>query len=158
MKIRIFFLLFTFLINMPLLANTTGEELSLVVTRAFAQVSSVYKAKKLISSGKWSEDRSTLLIYILDGSASEMYVFLKQDDSNYLPVKLNYLVNSEFNGKLGRNREYYDKYEQIPVLSQGWQDYLVGVSIITRAWKDGQRFTVKNKPVLIKKNGETLSP
>lgn len=114
--------------------------------------------QELVASGVWGEDKEVFLIYEANGLNSLLYVFIHQNSGQYLPVNLSYLVNSQSNGKLGRKRTDYDKYQQEPLLWQGWSEYVIGVSIKTRAWKDGQRYTVENKPMLIKQNGEIVTP
>jgi hypothetical protein len=141
-----------------LLADNEYGNLRSVVSKTFESFDLDASEDELFSLGVWSDDRHSYIVHYPNGLDSIMIIFLAQDDKSYLPVNLSYLVNSKFNGKLGRDREFYDRYEQEASLSTDWTDYIVGVSITTRAWKSGQRYTVTKKPVLIKRNGETLKP
>ena len=133
------------------------DSLGSVIEAAFSEKTDL-TIQELVSIGFWSEDKEIFLIYEANDLNSLLYIFINQSSGQYLPVNLSYLVNSQFNGKLGRKRTYYDKYQQEPIFWQGGKEYVIGVSINTTAWKDGQRYTVKHKPTLIKQNGEIFEP
>ena len=155
MRIRILFL---FLVISPTSANCFANELlNSVIENAF-QVQGELTTEKLLSSGIWSKDQRALLIHKEEGTNSLLYVFIDHGDNGFLTIDLSYMVNSKSNSKLGRDRNYYDKYEQEVLLSEKWGEYLIGVAVRTRAWKDGQRYTVQNKPTLLKENGEKFIP
>ena len=55
--------------------------------------------------------------------------------------------------KLGRPFDYYDRREIIHLIFVQTEKHKLGVSIATRTWKNGQRYTVKSKHVLIHNAG-----
>jgi hypothetical protein len=58
-------------------------------------------------------------------------------------------------GVWGRKRSEYDRYETTPVEWLSREDGLLQVVMRTRAWREGQRYTM-NHPLLIKTDGTVL--
>ena len=114
-------------------------------------------AEALIERGQWNTERNILVIHSSEAAGS-LYAFLRQENNQYIAVNLSYLVNSEYNGKLGQSKAYYDDYQQSVILSEGVGEYAVGISVKTMAWKNGLRYTVQQKPTYLKLTGETLDP
>jgi hypothetical protein len=150
------FILFFF--NVNAFSEHPENALFSMVANTLEKHGETYDVKKLISNGEWNIDKTAMIIHIPNGLSSLLYVFVKQDGGAFVPVDISYRVNSEMNHKLGRSRSYYDKYVQTPVVSQRRDEYIVGVGIITQAWKDGQHYTVESKPTLIRQNGRILNP
>ena len=155
MRFRIFFL--SLIVSLSSANCFANKLLSSIVEDAF-QVQGELLTEELLSSGVWSKDRKALLIHKKEGTNSLLYVFIEQGSNRFLTIDLSDMVNSKSNAKLGRDRDYYDRYEQEALLYEKWGAYLIGVAVRTTAWKDGQRYTVQNKPTLIKENGEKFKP
>jgi len=158
MKKIVLTIIIFFLISINTFSEQRENGLLSVVSEALKNDKRIYDFNELISNGEWNADKTAIVIHIPDGLSSLLYVFLRQDDGTFIAVDLSYRVNNEMNYKLGRRRNYYDKYVQTPVVCNRQDGYAVGVGIRTQAWKNGQRYTVESKPTRIKKNGERLDP
>lgn len=158
MKQFTFTIIFLFLFNVISFSEQRENALFSVVSGALKNHEKSYNVNELIYNGKWNSDKTALVIFVPDGLSSLLYVFVKQDGGAFIAVDISYRVNREMDYKLGRNRNYYEKYVQTPVIVNMRNEYVVGIGIKTQAWKDGQRYTVETKPTLIKKNGEKSDP
>jgi len=111
---------------------------------------------RALESGLWNSNRTAVAVSIAQPhpKSSLVFVFLRQKDGTYLAVDARGVEGGNF-GKLGRPRTDYERFETTPVEWVYREDGRFMVSMRTRAWRGGQRYTV-SEPLLITTNGTVL--
>ena len=109
---------------------------------------------RALESGLWNSNRTALAVSITQPKASVVFVFLRQTNGTYLAADASGVAGGNF-GKLGRPRTDYERFETTPAEWLHREDGWFQVRMRTRAWRDGQRYTV-SEPLLIKPDGTVL--
>jgi hypothetical protein len=109
---------------------------------------------RALESGLWNSNRTAIAVSITQPKASVVFVFLRQTNDTYLAADASGVEGGNF-GKLGRSRTEYERFETTPVEWLHREDGWFQVRMRTRAWRDGQRYTV-SEPLLIKPDGTVL--
>ena len=110
--------------------------------------------EEVLGKGLWNSNRTAVAISIPmpPPKASRSFIFLYQPDGTFLACDASGVEGGNF-GKLGTaKRERYDRYETTPIKWLSRDDGYFQVMMQTRAWKDGQRYTVA-EPLVIRKDG-----
>ena len=107
-----------------------------------------------LSSGLWNSNLTALAISIPQPKASVIFVFLRQTNGTYLASNASGVEAGNF-GKLGRERTDYERFETTPVEWLHRTDGKFQVIMRTRAWRNGQRYTV-SEPLLIGSDGVVM--
>ena len=108
----------------------------------------------VLGKGLWNSNRTAVAISIPmpPSKASLSFIFLYQPDGTFLACDASGVEGGNF-GKLGTaGRESYDRYETTPVKWLHRDNGYFQVMMQTRAWKNGQRYTVA-EPLVIRKDG-----
>ena len=105
-----------------------------------------------LSSGLTHPDGAAVAIAIPRAEAS--LVLVRRPDGTHLAADASQVETANF-GVWGRKRHEYDRYETIPIKWLSRDDELLQVSIRTRAWRNGQRYTVV-EPLRIRPDGTVL--
>lgn len=79
---------------------------------------------------------------------------VRQGDGSFLEVDLSAVESGNF-GKLGRGRGDYDRFETTAVEWLPRGDDLLQVRLQTRAWRQGQRYTVF-EPLIYHRDGKVV--
>jgi hypothetical protein len=107
-----------------------------------------------LESGLWNSNRTAVAVSVKQSKASVVFVFLRQTNGHYLATDASGVEGGNF-GNLGRPRTDYERFETTPVDWLNREDGWCQVVMRTRAWRDGQRYTV-SEPLLIKPDGTIL--
>jgi hypothetical protein len=107
-----------------------------------------------LSNGLRHPDGAAVAIAIPRAEASLILVFIRRPDGGYLAADASQVETANF-GVWGRKRHEYDRYETTPIRWHSRNDELLQVSIQTRAWRSGQRYTVV-EPLRIRPDGTVL--
>lgn len=109
---------------------------------------------KAVSSSLWNPEKSAAAVSIHRPSGSLVLLLLRQPDGHFRAIDLSAVEDGNF-GKLGSRRITYDKFETEPVEWMARDDGMFQVSIRTRAWRSGQRYTVY-EPQIVRPDGTPL--
>lgn len=111
---------------------------------------------KALNAGLWNTNRTAVAISInRSPKPSLIFVFLKQADGRYIAGNVSGVETGNF-GVLGSSgRSGYDRFETTPMEWLHREDGLFQITMRTRAWKSGQRYTVSEK-LVIRKDGTPL--
>lgn len=113
---------------------------------------------EVLGKGLWNSDCMAVAISIRrpQPKASQTFIFLYQPDETFLAYDASGVEGGNF-GKLGiPGRERCECYETTPIKWLYRDDGYFRVVIQTRAWKDGQRYTVA-EPLVIWVDGFLFS-
>ena len=110
--------------------------------------------KDAIESGLWNTKKTAVALTIRKAAGTLCFVLIRQSQNRFMTVDVRNVESSNF-GKLGSPRMHYDRYETAPTKWLERDDSNYQVVFRTHAWKDGQRFTVK-EPLIIKSDGTPL--
>ncbi len=146
----IFILGFSFSANAQ--SNSSGKLVELL-DQTFHSSHTEERTEDLISKGKWDADNTIYVIAAKKDNNTLVYAFIKKQISGFTSIKLWEIEPGKIHGKLGRPLDYYDRYEILPNLWSKSHKHKLGVSIVTRTWKNGQRYTTESKPVFIRNDG-----
>jgi hypothetical protein len=122
-------------------------------TAAPADVTDAQLATAL-SKGLKHPDGSAVAIAIPRAEASLILILIRKSDGSYVAADASQVEIANF-GFFGRKRHEYERYETKPIKWLPRDDGLLQVSIQTRAWRKGQRYTVA-EPLIIKPDGSVL--
>ena len=111
---------------------------------------------KAVNGGVWNPSRTAVAISInLASKPSILFVFLRLESSQYKAVDVSRVEAANL-GVLGISRKAdYDRVETVPMEWIERDDGKVQVVLRTRAWKEGQRYTVSER-LLIASDGTPL--
>ena len=109
---------------------------------------------RALESGLWNSNRTAVAVSIPRPKASVGFVFLRQANGTFLAADASGVEGGNF-GKLGRPRTDYERFETTPTEWLHRKDGLFQVRMRTRAWRNGQRYTV-SEPLLIRPDGLVL--
>jgi hypothetical protein len=107
-----------------------------------------------LSGGLKHPDGAAVAIAIPRAEATLILVLIGRPDGSYLAADASQVETANF-GVWGRKRHEYDRYETIPIKWLSRDDELLQVSVQTRAWRNGQQYTV-TEPLLIRLDGTAL--
>ena len=102
----------------------------------------------------WNSDGSAAAAAFPGETGTRVVAYLKQDDGGFTEVDLSPVERGNF-GKLGREPADYERYETRPIALLSREDELLQVTVETRAWRGGQRFTVREH-VMVRGDGSVL--
>jgi len=152
MKKNFIILIAIILIAVQVMAEESFEDISHQIA-AKAQID-VNLVKDGIKSGLWNSEKTAAALSINKSGGSLCLVLIKRPNKSFIVVDVSNVEYGNF-GKFGYPRSYYDRYETTPVEWLKRDDSHFQIVFRTRAWKDGQRYTVK-EPLIVKKNGEPI--
>jgi hypothetical protein len=112
---------------------------------------------RALETGLWNSNRTAVVVSVSQQHPKEsvVFVFLRQPDGTYLAADASRVEAGNF-GKLGLlPRTDYKRFETTPIEWLHRDDGLFQVRIRTRAWRDGQRYTVY-EPLIIRPDGVVL--
>ena len=122
--------------------------------QALPQGISTNEISRTLDTGLWNSNRTAVAISLASLKAPTAFVFLKQTDGKYLAVDMS--IEGLGIGAMGTaGRSAYERLELTPIQWLRRDDGMFMVLMRTRAWKDGQRYTV-SKPLLIRQDGTIL--
>lgn len=102
----------------------------------------------------WNAGRSAAAVSArVDGRAS-VTAFVRQADGSFLKIDLSQVEQRNL-GKLGPGGAEYERVETQPLQWLERRDGLLQLRIHTRAWRQGQRYTVE-EPVIFQADGQVL--
>lgn len=151
--IRKFALLFVVLLIAPPVLSSSSYGLEKALDKIYGQPSTDSDRDLRFSKGVWNKNKTAYVISLISADLNLTYVFLNEGTDSYRGVKLWETSAEKTHVKLGRPLTYYDSYEIIPVIHGDISKSDLSVSLITRAWKDSQRYTTHSKPVFINSAG-----
>lgn len=112
---------------------------------------------KSLESGLWNSDRKAVAVSVPQKHPKEslVFIFMRQPNGRYLAADAIGVEAGNF-GKLGLlPRADYERFETKPVEWLDRDDELFQVRIRTRAWRNGQRYTVY-EPLIIRPDGTVV--
>jgi hypothetical protein len=150
-------LLIVIAITASILPTTMADESKIndkLMAAARHALSSTMDKKALdtmILGGLWNTNKTALVASHHKSGGSVVYIFIRQASGDFLPVDVSRVEEGNF-GRLGFRRTHYHRFETVPTEWSKRDDSKLQVWIRTRAWKNGQRFTVA-EPVLVASDG-----
>lgn len=102
----------------------------------------------------WNRDRTAAVSSVHTDNGSVVTAYVRQQDGTFLTFDLSAVEGGNF-GKLGRSRKDFDRFETTPIEWLQRQDGLLQVRIQTRAWRQGQRYTV-TEPLVFSPDGRVV--
>jgi hypothetical protein len=102
----------------------------------------------------WNADRTAAVTATERASGTRVTAYLRQQDGTFLEVDLSPVEAQNF-GRLGRARTEYEGFETVPITWHARADGLFQVTIRTRAWRAGQRYTA-SEPLILRPDGTVL--
>jgi len=130
--------------RMPASELMTDDALLAAAAKALPPKISKDTILKALEDGLWNSNRTTIAISCAgpNPEPSVVFVFLRQANGTFLAVDISVVENGNFS-KIGiARRPAYDRFETKPIKWLNQDDGSFCVDIRTRAWKDGQRYTV----------------
>jgi hypothetical protein len=106
------------------------------------------------SDAVWNGDRSAAAAAFPSTTGTRVVAYLRRDGGVFAEVDLSSVERGNF-GELGRKPDEYDRYETKPIALVSREDDLLQVSVKTRAWRGGKRYTVVEH-VLLRADGVVL--
>lgn len=147
--IRVFVILFlVFLLECTVNADNRYEsELSISILKVFSEITKEVEINKIISKGFLNSDQTAMVISIPGQLKSQIYIFIKQIDGSYISTDISQVEDRNL-GKLGRNKQYYDRTETFLTRWLNENGDYYQINIRTHAWKDGHRYTVSETLII----------
>jgi hypothetical protein len=102
----------------------------------------------------WNSDRSAAAAAFPGTTGTRVVAYLRRDDGAFTEVDLSPVERKNF-GRLGRKPADYERYETKPIAWLSREDDFLQVTVQTRAWRGGQRYTALEH-VLLRADGAVL--
>lgn len=113
--------------------------------------------KRGMESALWREDKSAVALCFANAKGTVCLVLVKTNEGAFKLIDVSRVEGMNF-GKIGERRERYQRFQTVPEKwrseNDTWWSHpeaLCQVRFITRAWLNGQRYTV-GEPLVIKKD------
>lgn len=152
MRIKLKILLIALIVShfLALMGDKKSDNLMDVAFKTLKKEVSKAKVESAVNKGFWNDDKSAVVISVFRKKTSINYVFIIKEGGTISPVDISKVEGGNL-GKIGWARNKYEKVETEPVNWIKIKDRLLQINMRTRAWKDGQRYTVYEKLILDRK-------
>ena len=131
------------------------KELFDAVKNQLSQVYTIEDIRNSVMHGLWNPVKTAIVITFHSSKKTTIYMFIPDKEEKYKAVDISLVENGNI-GKIGiAGREQYSKIESTPFEWIIRKDENYQIKIRTRAWKDGQLYTVY-EPLIVTEDGKPL--
>ena len=151
-KLRIILILLIIFHFAVILGDKKSDNLMDVAYKTLKKKVEKAKVEKAVKKGFWNDEKNAVVVTVFIKKASVNYVFIIKEGGTISPVDISNVEGGNL-GKIGWSKNEYEKVETEPVNWIKRKDRLLQIKMRTRAWKDGQRYTVY-EPLILDRKGK----
>jgi hypothetical protein len=153
--IRTLIIICCFAMHLSCAADGMETELVQAAIKHLSQSFTEEDIRNSVKQGLWNAGRSAVVIALPGTKKTTIVMFIQGNGKSFKPVDIS-LVEDGSLGKIGiGGRKSCSKVESVPVEWIARDDECFQIKIRTRAWKDGQRYTVY-EPLIVTADGRAL--